>query len=213
MEKFFQDEKHKNCTFEEIFAGLCLDRARSEDEAYEYFCAFADKHIGTQITAIAAFDGEAADNKLLFRSRIRAIYRASVWGQFSLLCSGAISSGDISEIAESLKDVFCELESEGREFNGFIKKGVIIDTPLLLYRFPSYARFDFLCIDLERICAMCTGKNLGSGYSSEIIKDVTHLFDANPSSEIALKVSSGAIISETQKMLSERNIDRVYVWK
>ena len=212
METFFQDKNHTSLAFDELVAGHRLDIASSEDEAYEYFCAFADKHIGTQITAIASFNGEAAENKLLFRSRIRAIYRASVWGQFSLLCSGAISSNDISDIVESLKDVFCELESEGREFNGFIKKGIVIDTPLLLYRFPPYAKFDFLCIDLERICDMCTGKDIISEYSSEIIKDVTHLLDANPSSEIAIKASSIAMISKIRKMLSETNIDRIYVW-
>ena len=142
METFLQDKNQKSDAFDGLIAGCRLDDSLSEEKAYEYFCSFADKHIGTPITAIASLGGRSAESKLLFRSRIRAIYRASVWGQFSLLCSGAISSSDVSEVVESLKDVFCELESEGREFNGFIKKGILIDTPLLLYRFPLHAKFD-----------------------------------------------------------------------
>ena len=184
----------------------------SEDEAYERLCEVADASVGMPITAVLRFDGAPGEREQTFRSRVRAVYRASVWGQFSLLCAGAAIPEHVHSISEALRDAFCELEIEGREFNGFIKKGILIDTPLLLYRFPLHAKFDFLCIDPERICTMCTGKDLRADCSSEIITDITNLLCTDPSAEAALRISSDARISEICKALPEIKIDRLYVW-
>jgi len=177
--------------------GKELDMLCSEDSAYEYFCDIADRFIGTPITAVARFSPSCSEGVALFRSRIRAIYRASVWGQFSLLCTGIATPSELKSCADILKEVFCELESEGREFNGFIEKGVSVDTPMILYKLTECPRFDLLCFDIERLHRLCTGKS-GTSYSyRELFVHIEKICQEIEKCEIAIKATSLKLAKES----------------
>ncbi|MBO5938114.1 MAG: hypothetical protein J6Q82_01255 [Clostridia bacterium] len=85
------------------------------------------------------------------REEIKAAYRAAVYGEISLLF-GDIFTGEDAEQAKSTAHLaFRELLEEKHEFNGFIPKGILIDTPLaLLSQIPTDG-IDFFCYDIEKL--------------------------------------------------------------
>ncbi|MBE6577496.1 MAG: hypothetical protein E7653_05100 [Ruminococcaceae bacterium] len=128
--------------------GLVAGRTHELDEQkyYEYLCELADTNTGAELVACA----NACDSDR-FISDTRAIYRAGVWGKFSLLCTCVCTPEHADELVMLLHKVFCMLEDEGREFNGFIPKGILVDTPLLLLSKPKHSVIDFFCLDFERL--------------------------------------------------------------
>ena len=92
---------------------------------------------------------------------IRALYRASVYGDLSIMCGGIRSLGEVKELSRVFGESFCELESEGREINGFMKKGLICGRASLLFsllsvcdqkkRKGTVGGMDFIAFDLDDI--------------------------------------------------------------
>lgn len=139
--------------FEGLVVGYGLPDGTGEEAAYEYFCDIADKNTGAKIVAsVPMGDGGAA-----FVSRVRAVYRAGVWGRFSLLCSGVFTPEHTDRCISILHSAFRELDGEGREFDGFMRKGIVIETPIQLLARHRLRAFDFCCLDTDalvrRFCA------------------------------------------------------------
>ena len=192
-------------------AGEGLDPICSEDLAYEFFCDIADSFLGSPITAVARFDPTHSERSAIFRSRIRAIYRASVWGQFSLLCTGISTPNDLDVCADIIKEAFCELESEGREFNGFIEKGICIDSPMMLYNFPQRSRFDFLCFDCEKLRYLGTGIKKSIIGTTELANEISKVCRSNEKSAIAIISNDKGEAKKSVKILDELKIDKIYI--
>lgn len=95
-----------------------------------------------------------------FSESVEAIFRAAIYGSFSLLLSSYSSSADISAALGCMHEVFCSLEESGREFNGYIKKGLIIDSPLWLMRQSPMKKPDIICLDLEQLLPRLFGDSL-----------------------------------------------------
>jgi hypothetical protein len=152
-----------------------LPNDASEDICYEYLCDVADVSMGTEIIATADMrDTEA------FVRRVRAIYRAGVWGRFSLLCTSVSTPEMTNACISLLHEVFCMLDREAREFNGFIPKGILIDTPLMLLSAPKDKMLDFFVLDYERLrylltscAAACVGESETARYLIDFA-DKTH---------------------------------------
>lgn len=187
-----------------------LDLLCSEDKSYEYFCNVADTFIGSPITAVARFASNYPDYSSLFRSRIRAVYRSSVWGQFSLLCEGISTPDELSECSSILKEAFCELEGEGREFNGFIEKGICIDTPMALYNIPDHLRFDFLCFDFKRLLYLCTGIKDSDIGAKELASHIISICSDRRISEIAVKAYTDEDPSEISQTFYPLKIKKFF---
>jgi hypothetical protein len=190
-----------------------LDTVCSEDTAYEYFCDIADRLIGVPITAVARFDAGEADSASLFRTRVRAIYRASVWGQFSLLCSGISTPSELESCCDILSEAFCELESEGREFNGFIEKGVCIDFPMTLYNMPKRLKFDFICIDFEGLCKACAGGKSRECEKRELAAQIMRICSERELREVSLRAATRSEADDASKLLTTLNIQKIYLGK
>lgn len=128
------------------FCGVVIGKEKlaglGENAMYEYLCDVSDRHTGIRIAVELEFDDPQS-----FAERVRAVYRAGVWGRFSLICSGVSAPERTRECVGLLHAAFCELEAEGREFNGFIPKGMAIDTPLLLLGEPMHRMIDFFVLD------------------------------------------------------------------
>lgn len=92
-----------------------------------------------------------------FCERIEAIFRAAVYGDISLQFENFRSDNDISRALKLLHGVFCSLEGEDREFNGYLKRGLLISFPLWLTQSSPQSRPDFLCFDFDRLTAHLLG--------------------------------------------------------
>lgn len=127
-----------------------------EDRLYEQYCDLADSAAGSPIAILLTWCGRQASDEL-FRRQIRSIFRAAVYGRFSLLLENFLQGRDFEECLACIHRIFCELESEGREFNGYIPKGILLDRPIQLSpRFGS-CRADLTCVDAERMLTALTG--------------------------------------------------------
>ena len=139
-----------------------------EQEAYEYFCGVADGSTGMRLVASVscAMDGER------LKSRIRAVYRAGVWGRFSLLCTGICVPEETDRCLSFIHGAFCELDRERREFNGFMPKGMAVHTPIMLLSPPRHRFFDFFCLDYRSLLVGFTGRksDTPSGVLTEYIQ-------------------------------------------
>ena len=139
-----------------------------EQEAYEYFCSIADSSTGMRLVASVScsMDGER------LKSRIRAVYRAGVWGRFSLLCTGICVPEETDRCLSFIHGAFCELDRERREFNGFMPKGMAVHTPIMLLSPPRHRFFDFFCLDHPSLLKGFTGRDTDSpsGVLTEYIK-------------------------------------------
>lgn len=133
-----------------------ISAKETEEGWYEICCDLADVSAGTAITVMMTYDRHLADRGA-FRAGIRGIFRAAVYGRFSILVCGCLTEGDIRAVREELHGAFCELECEGREFNGYISKGLLIDRPIVLASAIAVDGVDFLCLDLESLFCAMTG--------------------------------------------------------
>ena len=82
---------------------------------------------------------------------IRAAMRSGVYGNISLLFGGILSEGHLTEALDTLCHAFCELELDGREFNGYLPRGLLVDTPYLLWIAEELRGVDFLVYDLPAL--------------------------------------------------------------
>ena len=128
-----------------------------EDGLYELCAELAEGRADLPITVTIPFDRRSAAHDR-FRAQIRGLFRGAVFGSFSLLVDGILTEGDLKRAKEQIHRAFCELESEGREFDGYLPKGVRIDTPLLLGEPLSVGGLDFVCVDLGRLVRRMIGQ-------------------------------------------------------
>ncbi|MBO7310899.1 MAG: hypothetical protein J6U86_05845 [Clostridia bacterium] len=114
---------------------------------YEHLCDIADVNTGNRIIAFVGTDIEES----LLISRIKSVYRAGVWGRFSLLFRDAFTPHDRERCVSAMHSAFRELDGEGREFNGFMPKGLLIQTPVMLFWREGLGNFDFYCLDIDKL--------------------------------------------------------------
>lgn len=106
-------------------------------------------------------EGEAR----IFADRIEELFRASLYGSFALALSDFSCEEQISRALKILHKEFCLLEAEGREFNGYIPRGLVLSAPLWLMRASPVTNPDFIILDIDRLlpAIFCLG-------AEEIIK-------------------------------------------
>ena len=117
-----------------------------EECLYEKFRAIAEEDPERKIAVLVQNESE-----------IKAAYRAAVYGEIFLLFGDIFTKEDAESARERARRAFCELIEEHHEFNGFIPKGILVDTPLALLSNLSVQGFDFFCYDIEKISLLLTG--------------------------------------------------------
>ena len=177
-----------------LVVGQQLSADTSEDEAYEYFCEIADKNTGMSIVAVAEFSHNSTDSADSFISRVRAIYRAGIWGRFSLLCTSVHTPAHADSCIALMHKAFCQLDREQREFNGFIPKGITISTPLMLLSRPKHRMIDFFCIDYPRLRTLMTDTIHTDVGADETAKYISAFIREASTAKIALR-SKGTLTS------------------
>lgn len=65
----------------------------------------------------------------LFKTQLRALYRASAFGKIAIMFPMITSVGEVRRIKEICEEVKAELTEEGTPFNNNIELGIMIETP------------------------------------------------------------------------------------
>ena len=69
------------------------------------------------------------DRKEIFRTQLRALFRASAFGKLSIMFPMIISVNEIREIKEIVEEVKKELSQEGIAYSDDVEIGIMIETP------------------------------------------------------------------------------------
>ena len=65
----------------------------------------------------------------IFKTQLRALYRASAYGQISIMFPMIISVAEVKKIKEIVEEVKAELRTEGAAFREDVELGMMIETP------------------------------------------------------------------------------------
>lgn len=65
----------------------------------------------------------------IFKTQLRALYRASAYGQISIMFPMIISVAEVKKIKEIVEEVKAELRTEGAAFREDVEIGIMIETP------------------------------------------------------------------------------------
>ena len=94
-----------------------------------------------------------------FCERADAVFRAAVYGKLSVMLERFLSPGDVERSFHLMNQSFCRLEASGREINGYLARGVMIDRPIGLFARKLLSRVDFICFDFDALCSGLVGSN------------------------------------------------------
>ncbi|MCL2125884.1 MAG: phosphoenolpyruvate--protein phosphotransferase [Oscillospiraceae bacterium] len=108
----------------------------------------------------------------IFKTQLRAIYRASAFGNVAIMFPMIISTGEVEEALRFTEEVMDELRREGVEFDEGVERGIMIETPAAVMIGSELASMvDFFSIgtnDLTQYTLAIDRQNAGLG----------HLYDA-----------------------------------
>ncbi len=135
---------------------LDAEEARREGELFDVLAGIAEEYCGKKITVGQKLPLEEGDRER-FCEDTEALFRAAVYGSFSVQLEGYSRPEDIRVGLELMHRVFCRLEAEGREFNGYLPRGVLLSAPVWLLGAPPFAKADFLTVDLDAAAAGLLG--------------------------------------------------------
>lgn len=127
-------------------------KGENEEELYLRCSDITENAVGRRVTFMIS----AKDTSV---SALRALMRGAVWGELSLLLCGILSEDELTDIMRKYCHAFCDLESDGREFNGYIPRGLCIDSPYLLSLSHSLRGVDFFIFDAEHLTALFCDRN------------------------------------------------------
>ena len=68
----------------------------------------------------------------IFKTQLRALYRASAYGQISIMFPMIISVAEVKKIKEIVEEVKAELRTEGAAFREDVELGIMIETPAVV---------------------------------------------------------------------------------
>ncbi len=94
-----------------------------------------------------------------FEESIESVFRAAVYGIISLMLKGYSSKSQMENASKCISRVFSSLQDEGREFNGYIKKGLLVDAPIYLLQALPLHTPDFVCYDIDMLLPSLFGRN------------------------------------------------------
>lgn len=87
------------------------------------------------------------DRQDIFRTQLRALYRASAYGKISIMFPMIISVNEVRQIRQIISSVQAELDAEGLPYDKTVEIGIMIETPAAALLSDSLAKeVDFFSV-------------------------------------------------------------------
>lgn len=181
--------------------GIVVRVDGDEESVYDFLCDIADRNTGVRIVAQTEYDSGVLE-------RIRGVLRAAVWGRISLLCR-ANTPEETESFFSLTHTAFCALESEGREFNGFIPKGLRIDTPIMLLSPPNrYA--DIFVMDCNALLRRFTATENIDGAAKDVFSYISRFVRQATDVKTALCVQGAVAPYAVGYFKDTRQLSEIY---
>lgn len=91
------------------------------------------------------------DRTEMFKTQLRALLKASAFGQIKIMFPMVISLAEIRKAKVLLEECKAELKQEGIEFDENIKVGIMVETPATAFRAKQFGKeVDFFSIGTDR---------------------------------------------------------------
>lgn len=180
--------------FRSEFLYLSASDYPTEDEQFEAYRSVADAMNGKRVVIrtldigadkqVDYFDMKEEENPALgvrairiclnrpevFRTQLRALYRASVYGKIAIMFPMITSVWEVKECKRACMSVMKELEAEGIPYNNDTELGIMIETPSSVFVAEELAKLvDFFSVgtnDLTQYTLACDrqANDLGKFY-------------------------------------------------
>ena len=95
------------------------------DKTAEYFMLKPEDNPAMGVRAIRL----CLQNKAIFKTQLRALYRASVYGNLSIMVPLITSVEEVLETKKIIQEVKTELKQQNLAFNDNVEFGIMIETP------------------------------------------------------------------------------------
>ena len=153
------------------------------DKQVEYFHLKKEENPAMGVRAIRI----CLNNREVFRTQLRALYRASAYGKVAIMFTMITSVWEVKECKRACEDVMAELDKEGVPYNKETEIGIMIETPSSIFVAPELAEeVDFFSVgtnDLTQYTLACDRQ----------ASDLGRFFDAHhPAVLRALKMAADA---------------------
>ena len=153
------------------------------DKQVEYFHLKKEENPAMGVRAIRI----CLNNPDVFRTQLRALYRASAYGKVAIMFPMITSVWEVKECKRACEKVMAELKAEGIPFNEETEIGIMIETPASIFVAPELAEeVDFFSVgtnDLTQYTLACDRQ----------ANDLGKFFDAHhPAVLRALKMAADA---------------------
>ena len=164
-----------------IFVDMDKDIISKEEEAvFNFLTKICDTSPTKPVTVKISYSHTKEEGEKT-EAMIRGIYRTAVYGDVSIMCSGFSHIEEIEEYGELISKSICRLEESGREINGFMERGIVCDSYVLLFSLLSKRiskgagkgtrildGFDFICFDMDKLSEKWLIKEKGRFLTSPI---------------------------------------------
>jgi len=120
----------------------------------------------------------------MFKTQLRALLRASAYGQVKIMFPMVISLNEVRKSKEILEECKAELRAEGIAFDEDVKIGIMVETPATAFRARQFAKeVDFFSIGTNDLTQYTLAVDRGS-------EQISNLYDTyNPAVLEAIRLS------------------------
>lgn len=137
----------------------------SEDEQFTAYKYAATNLKGKPVVIRIHRDPENKESdfcskqKEMFKIQLRALLRASVYGNLMIMYPGIEVPSEYLEAKEILKECMKELVKEGRDFNESVQTGIAVETPNAAINSVQIAKYaDFISIGADELTKFTKGE-------------------------------------------------------
>lgn len=183
---------------------------RSEDELFDDYRDLCESVRPLSLTLLLCPAYPMNDSaKERFLIHTKAIFRAAVYGEIRILCGGpcALSVSGAKACLDSVFEAKEAMQESAREQNTKIKVGLIISSMHMLCSLDKLPHFDFLCLDVDKLCRSFFGTHAYSSLSNEAFEEFAVLIEKLlRDGKCISRITSAILDGETKKAIPKTDV-------